>query len=57
VTRKRVLLHYLDGAISVDVFFPLRAYADAPAAEALQQRLRDALRHDPRFSEVRVYFG
>jgi len=57
VTRKRVLLHYLDGAIAVDVFFPLRACPDEPTARQLRQRLGDALRDDPRFSDVRVYFG
>ncbi|MBK1705599.1 cation diffusion facilitator family transporter [Halochromatium glycolicum] len=57
VTRKRVLLHYLDGAIAVDVFFPLRTYTDEPTARQLRERLLEALRGDSRFSDVRIYFG
>jgi cation diffusion facilitator family transporter len=57
LTRKRVLLHYLDGAISADVFFPLRAYTDESGAHRLRQQLRAAVSDDPRFSDVRVYFG
>lgn len=57
MTRKRLVLHYLDGAITVDVFFPLRTYTDKPAARQLRERLRIALKDDPCFADVRVYFG
>ncbi|WP_462320396.1 cation diffusion facilitator family transporter [Halochromatium sp.] len=57
MTRKRLVLHYLDGAITVDVFFPLRTYTDKPAARQLRERLRTALEDDPCFADVRVYFG
>lgn len=57
LTRKRILLHYLDGAISADVFFPLRAYTDESGARHLRDRLQAAVRGDARFAEVRVYFG
>jgi cation diffusion facilitator family transporter len=57
LTRKRVLLHYLDGAITVDVFFPLRTLTDEPAAHRLRERLKAAIGDDPRFADVRLYFG
>ncbi|MEA3638374.1 MAG: cation diffusion facilitator family transporter [Lamprobacter sp.] len=57
LTRKRLLLHYLDGAITVDLFFPLRTFTDEPAAHRLRDRLQAALQADPRFAEVRIYFG
>ncbi|MEA1052579.1 cation diffusion facilitator family transporter [Lamprobacter modestohalophilus] len=55
--RKRVVLHYLAGAITVDIFFPLRTYIDEPTARQLRDRLREALQADARFADVRVYFG
>ena len=57
LTRKRVLLHYLEGAITVDVFLPLRTFVDAAAARQLQQRLRAAIQEDPEIADVRLYFG
>jgi cation diffusion facilitator family transporter len=57
LTRKRLLLHYLNGAITVDVFFPLRACSDRDTAERLRERLRGSLAGDPLFAEVNVYFG
>lgn len=57
LTRKRLLLHYLSGAISVDAFFPLRTCLDEDSAQRLRDALRDALADDPVFADVRVYFG
>lgn len=57
LTRKRLLLHYLNGAITVEVFFPLRTCSDRDTAERLRERLRESLAGDPVFSEVNVYFG
>jgi hypothetical protein len=57
-SRKRVLLHYLNGKIEVDVFFPLQtACGDGAAPEGLRDRLRTLLAADPVFSRVNVYFG
>ncbi|MGB5737108.1 MAG: cation diffusion facilitator family transporter [Thiohalocapsa sp.] len=57
-SRKRVLLHYLNGSIEVDVFFPLQmARGDGAEPEGLRDRLRAALSGDPVFSRVNVYFG
>jgi hypothetical protein len=57
LTRKRLLLHYLDGAIAVDLFFPLRTYVDEPSAHRLRDQLLEALQSDSRFADVRLYFG
>ncbi|MBK5929364.1 cation diffusion facilitator family transporter [Halochromatium salexigens] len=57
LTRKRVLLHYLDGAITVDLFFPLRTFVDESSTRQLHQRLRAALEDDPDIAEVRLYYG
>jgi cation diffusion facilitator family transporter len=57
LTRKRVLLHYLDGAITVDVFFPLRTFVDEPSTRQLHQRLHTALEDDPDIADVRLYYG
>jgi cation diffusion facilitator family transporter len=57
-TRKRVLLHYLNGRIEVDVFFPLNLAVESDHhAEVLRERLRNAAAADPVFSAVNVYFG
>ncbi|MGQ9658638.1 MAG: cation diffusion facilitator family transporter [Thermochromatium sp.] len=56
--RQRVLLHYLDGRIEVEVFLPI-AVCLRPGfdPERLRAQLLAALREDPIFSEVRLYFG
>ncbi len=57
LTRKRLLLHYLNGVITIDLFLPLRTYSDERAAHRLRDQLSAALQEDPRFGEVRIYFG
>ncbi|MGB5833196.1 MAG: cation diffusion facilitator family transporter [Thiohalocapsa sp.] len=57
-SRKRVLLHYLNGRIEVDLFLPLNSASGAGAhPEALRDRLRSSLASDPVFSDVNLYFG
>jgi cation diffusion facilitator family transporter len=57
-SRKRVLLHYLNGRIEVDVFLPLQAArGDDAEPERLRDRLRMAVASDPVFSDVNLYFG
>ncbi|NKN32637.1 cation diffusion facilitator family transporter [Marichromatium bheemlicum] len=56
--RQRVLLHYLDGAIEVEVYFPLVAGLRQGAdPERLRRRLTEALADDPLFRRVRIFFG
>lgn len=57
LTRKRLLLHYLNGTISLDAFFPLSTCGDEASKEWLRDALRAALKDDPVFADVRVYFG
>ncbi len=57
LTRKRLLLHYLNGTISLDAFFPLRTGGDEASKQRLRDALRAALKDDPVFADVRVYFG
>lgn len=56
--RQRVLLHYLNGRIDVEVFFRLEVCGQERAcAESLRQRLQSAVEEDPAFNQVFVYFG
>ena len=56
--RFRTVLHYLNGRIDVEVFFPLEVCAGQPEqARRLNQRLQTALEADPAFGRVNAYFG
>lgn len=56
--RRRTILHYLGGRIDVEVFFPLDAcVGDRSRAQQFRERLQSALRGDPAFHQVFVYFG
>jgi len=56
--RKRVLLHYLNGRIEVDLFLPLAAACGKGAEpDQLRDRLRAEMASDPIFSTVNLYFG
>ncbi len=56
--RQRLLLHYLNGRIQIEVFFPLAlCYQPGFDPEALRSRLAEALDADPGFSGLQVYFG
>lgn len=56
--RERILLHYLGGRIEVEIFFPILACQRTGSdPERLRAELAAALREDPAFGGVRVYFG
>lgn len=56
--RQRTILHYLNGCIDVEVFFPLDiCTADRPRAQDVRERLQSALEKDASFNQVFVYFG
>lgn len=56
--RQRTILHYLNGRIDVEVFFPLDACAGERArAQKVRERLQSAIAKDPAFNQVFVYFG
>jgi cation diffusion facilitator family transporter len=55
--QKRILLHYLSGRIHVQVFFPYSCYRGEEQAEALRQRLQEAISDMEAFGRVEIYFG
>lgn len=55
--RKRVLLHYLDGRIEVDLYLPLGACAGEAEVRRLRTDLQDRLADLPAFGQVRVFYG
>ncbi len=56
-SKKRVVLHYLNGRINVEVFFPLKCYEDPAQAHDLERSLQAALRDKAEFGTVRIFFG
>ncbi|MCG8428889.1 MAG: cation diffusion facilitator family transporter [Chromatiales bacterium] len=55
--RNRLLFHYLDGQVDVDVYFPLATFTDMEQTAVLTGTLQEALEPYSEFGEVRVYFG
>ncbi len=55
--QERILLHYLGGRITVEVFYPLACFESEAAAEELRRRMRQALAHRDYYEEVRLFFG
>ncbi len=55
--QERILLHYLAGAISVEVFFPMACFESEDSARELQARMQAALENHPHYREVKLFFG
>ena len=56
--RQRTILHYLNGRIDVEVYFPLDVCAgERGRAQHVRERLQSALTADPAFNQVFIYFG
>ncbi|MBK5971053.1 cation transporter [Thiorhodovibrio winogradskyi] len=56
--RRRVLLHYLHGALEVEILLPLGLSTDPGSEpEKLASHIRHAITKDPVFRHARVYFG
>jgi len=55
--QERILLHYLAGAITVEVFFPLACFESEASAAELQRRMREALADRPYYRDVKLFFG
>jgi len=56
--RRRTVLHYLNGKIDVDVYFPLDlCVRENLSANVLAEQLREALAEDTDFRYLAVYFG
>lgn len=57
-SRRRTVLHYLNGRIDVEVYLPLEVCTGTCSrAEDIRDRLQSALAADPIFNQVLVYFG
>lgn len=55
--RKRVLLHYLDGKIDVDLYLPLTNNPGADQVRELRRRLQERLTPAAEFGQVRIFYG
>jgi hypothetical protein len=56
--RRRVVLHYLRGALEVEILLPLSLATSASTEpEKLSHHIRHAITRDPVFRQARVYFG
>jgi cation diffusion facilitator family transporter len=55
--NERLLLHYLNGKIDIDLFFPAKMFEGNQQAEVLKQRLQGALGEQQTFRSVSVYYG
>lgn len=56
--RERMVLHYLRGKIDIEVHFPLASCQRGGAHVAdLRERLAAAIREEPVFRDVRIFFG
>ena len=56
-SRQRLLFHYLNGKVDVDVYYPFSAFRDEAAARRFQADLQERVDDLPQFGRVRLYFG
>ncbi len=54
---RRVLLHYLDGRVHVELELPLRLVGGEADAERLRERFREAIADEPEVADVRLLFS
>jgi cation diffusion facilitator family transporter len=54
---QRLVLHYLDGRIDVDLYLPLAECGGEQVARQLNEKLQQELDHLGEFGRVRLYFG
>jgi len=56
--RQRTTLHYLNGRIDVEAYFPLDVCSgERSKAANLRERLQTAIEKDPVFNQISVFFG
>lgn len=55
--EERILLHYLEGRIDVDVFFPLACYQGEAVSAQLRRAMNQVLSSLDSFGEVRLFFS
>ncbi len=54
---ERTILHYRDGKIDIDLYFPLSCYHGAQELEGLRSRLQDKLEQKNQFRDLNIFFG
>ncbi len=54
---KRTILHYRDGKIDIDLYFPLSCYDGERDLNVLRSQLRDRLKGNSEFGELNIFFG
>ncbi len=54
---QQTILHYQDGKIDIDLYFPLSCYAGEDKLIDLRVRLQDMLKGENDFRELKMYFG
>ncbi len=54
---QRLVLHYLDGRIDVDLYLPLAECGGEQVARELNEKLQQEIDHLGEFGRVRLYFG
>lgn len=54
---QRTILHYQDGKIDIDIYFPLSCYAGTQNLDDLHSRLQDRLKEKSEFRELNIFFG
>ncbi|MES9964741.1 MAG: cation diffusion facilitator family transporter [Candidatus Sedimenticola sp. 20ELBAFRAG] len=57
VERKRLVLHYLDGKVDIDIYFPYEDFPGREEVRSLREKLQSAVSENPEFGRVRVYYG
>ncbi|MES9856954.1 MAG: cation diffusion facilitator family transporter [Sedimenticola sp.] len=55
--RQRLVLHYLEGKIEVDLYLPLEALPEGEKLNQFHSALRQALEAQPEFGRLEIYYG
>ncbi len=54
---ERTILHYQDGKIDIDLYFPLSCYTGTQELDAFRSRLRERLKDKNEFRDLNIFFG
>ncbi len=54
---QRTILHYQDGKIDIDLYFPLSCYAGEEMLSELRSALQEGLKGEEDFRDLKIYFG
>lgn len=54
---ERTILHYQEGKIDIDLYFPLSSFGGEEELDRLRSRLQDRLNGEPDFRKLKIFFG